>query len=58
MKTDLLTINNDTTELIVTTGTEVRQNTKKSTIPNNLNSDWVKRHIERSGVEPSIFDGV
>lgn len=42
MKTDLLTLYNDTTELIANTDLEVRQNAKKSTIPNDLNADWVK----------------
>lgn len=58
MKTDLLSINNDTTELNITTDTEVRQNAEKSIIPNDLKEDWVKKHVERFGVEPNIFDGV
>lgn len=56
MKTDLLASNDDTTELIATTGAEVRQNAKKSTIPNGLNTVWIKKHIERFGVEPNVFD--
>ena len=57
MKTDLLTFNNDTTELNIATDAEVRQNTEKSIIPNDLNADWVKKHVERFGVEPNVFDG-
>ncbi len=57
MKTDLLTIINDTTELNPAIGTEVRQNAKKSIIPNDLNADWVKNHVEKFGTEPNIFDG-
>lgn len=57
MKTDLLTIKNNTTELIPAMEKEVRQNAKKSAIPNDLNADWVKNHVENFGTEPNIFDG-
>lgn len=57
MKTDLLTLNENTTELNFTANTEVRQNTEKSIIPNDLNADWVKKHVERFGIEPNVFDG-
>ena len=40
MKTDLLTLNNDTTELIAAVEAEVRQNVKKSTIQNDINKSY------------------
>ncbi len=57
MKTELLTSNNDTAELIAPASAEVRQNAKMSTVLNDLNADWVKKHVERFGVEPNVFDG-
>lgn len=58
MKTDLLSLNNDTTELSAATGVEVRQNVKEFAIPNDLSADWVKKHVECYGVDPNVFDGV
>ena len=30
---------------------------KNTSTPNDLNEEWVKEHIEKSGTEPNIFDG-
>ena len=31
---------------------------KDSTIPNDMNADWVKEHVEAYGKEPNPFDGM
>lgn len=46
MKTDLLSLNNNTTELIPPTEAEVRQNAKKSSIPNDINKAYKQDRIK------------
>lgn len=30
---------------------------KQSFVPNDLNEEWVREHVEKYGVLPNIFDG-
>ena len=31
---------------------------RETTVPNDLNADWVKEHLEIFGKSPDLFDGV
>lgn len=46
MKTDLLSLNNNTTELIAAAEAEVRQNVKKSSIPNDINKAYKQDRLK------------
>lgn len=57
MKKETPNLNIGTTESKAHT-TEPHPTPEDSTVLNDMNADWVKKHIEKFGVEPNLFDGV